>query len=203
MVTAVTHAPARFIADAMLGRLARWLRILGYDTAYEKAITDERLIERALREDRWLLTRDRRLVLRKLLRGRHTLIGSDHVEEQLRQLHRDLKLDLDMNRRRGYCCADCNAVLVSSPRDEAAPLVPPFVGGRYQEFLQCSRCCRVFWPGTHWDDLRRRIAVIMQRSEDTTTFAEDLRPAALADRLQSTVAIYHSPIDARCPFLRH
>lgn len=160
MVTAVTHAPARFIADAMLGRLARWLRILGYDTAYEKAITDERLIERALREDRWLLTRDRRLVLRKLLRGRHTLIGSDHVEEQLRQLHRDLKLDLDMNRRRDYRCADCNAVLVSIPRDEAALLVPPFVARQYQEFLQCSQCRRVFWPGTHWQDLWRRLARI-------------------------------------------
>lgn len=66
-------APLAFFADAMLGRLAHWLRILGYDTAYDKIISDEALIERTLREDRWLLTRDRRLVLR--------------------QLHRDLKID--------------------------------------------------------------------------------------------------------------
>lgn len=72
-----------FIADAMLGRLARWLRILGYDTAYEKMITDERLVERAVREDRWLLTRDRNLALRRLLRGRHTLLVSDKVDGQL------------------------------------------------------------------------------------------------------------------------
>lgn len=160
MVTSVTHPSTRFIADAMLGRLARWLRILGYDTAYEAVITDEQLIERVLREDRWLLTRDRRLALRKLVRGRHTLIDSDQVEGQLRQLHRDLKLDLDSDRLRDYRCADCNVALVPIPHDEAAPLVPPFVARQYQEFLQCSRCRRVFWPGTHWQDLWRRLATI-------------------------------------------
>jgi len=86
-----TPGPMRFMADAMLGRLARWLRILGYDTAYEKVITDEALLERVIRDDRWLLTRDRRLALRKLLRDRHTLIVSDDVEGQLHQLHGTLR----------------------------------------------------------------------------------------------------------------
>jgi uncharacterized protein with PIN domain len=160
MPAPATHHPVRFIADAMLGRLARWLRILGYDTAYEKVITDEMLLERALREDRWLLTRDRRLVLRKLLRGRHTLLVSDHVEGQLRQLHRDLAIELDVNHRRGYRCADCNAVLMSISCDDAAPLVPPFVAGEYREFLQCPLCRRAFWPGTHWHDLDRRLTAL-------------------------------------------
>lgn len=150
----------RFIADAMLGRLARWLRILGYDTAYDKAITDERLVERAVRENRWLLTRDRRLVLRRLLRNRHTLIAGDLVEEQLHQLHRDLALDLDLNHQRGYRCADCNVVLTSISHDDAAPLVPPFVAQQYDGFLQCPGCRRVFWPGTHWQDLDRRLTAI-------------------------------------------
>jgi uncharacterized protein with PIN domain len=154
------HLPTRFIADAMLGRLARWLRILGYDTAYEKAITDELLIERALREDRWLLTRDRCLTLRKLLRGRHTLIASDVVEGQLRQLHRDLKIDLDINRQRDYRCADCNAVLTPISHDDAIPLVPSFVAQQYQTFLQCPQCCKVFWPGTHWEHLLTRLTAI-------------------------------------------
>jgi uncharacterized protein len=167
MVAPVTQNPARFIADAMLGRLARWLRILGYDTAYEKVIEDEALIERALREDRWLLTRDRRLALRKLLRGCHTLIDSDQVEGQLHQIHRDLQLDLDMNHRRDYRCADCNVLLISMPRNEAAPLVPPYVAQRYQEFLQCSRCRQVFWRGSQWEDLRARIVAIKTRSADT------------------------------------
>jgi hypothetical protein len=70
-----------FFADAMLGRLARWLRMLGYDTAYEKVISDESLIARVLTEQRWLLTRDRYIVQRKVLRGRHTLIVSDHLQD--------------------------------------------------------------------------------------------------------------------------
>ena len=155
-----------FIADAMLGRLARWLRILGYDTAYEKMITDEALVERTLREDRWLLTRDRRLVLRKLLRGRHTLLDADDIDGQLRQLHRDLAIDLDLTHQRAYRCADCNVVLTSLSHADAAPQVPPFVAQEHREFLQCPQCRRVFWPGTHWQDLDRRLTAIRARTLD-------------------------------------
>ena len=157
----------RFIADAMLGRLARWLRILGYDTAYEKAITDKALVERALREDRWLLTRDQRLVLRKILRGHHTLLDADDVDGQLRQLHRDLGIDLDLTHQRAYRCADCNDVLTSIPYADAAPLVPPFVAQEYRDFLQCPHCRRLFWPGTHWQDFNRRLTAIRVRSLDS------------------------------------
>jgi uncharacterized protein with PIN domain len=156
--------PLAFFADAMLGRLTRWLRILGYDTAYEKVITDEVLIERTIREDRWLLTRDRRLALRKVLRSRHTLIASDDLEGQLRQLHRELNVELGVNHQRGYRCADCNDVLTSISHDDAIPLVPPFVARQYREFLQCPRCHRVFWPGTHWEDFLGRLAAA--RKED-------------------------------------
>lgn len=156
-----------FIADAMLGRLARWLRILGYDTAYEKRITDERLVERAVHEDRWLLTRDRRLVLRKRLRGRHTLLDADDVDGQLRQLHRDLKIDLDLTHQRGYRCADCNVVLTALSHADAAPLVPPFIAQEHREFLRCPGCRRLFWPGTHWQDVTRRLSAIRARPLDT------------------------------------
>jgi uncharacterized protein len=156
----------RFIADAMLGRLVRWLRILGYDTAYDKAITDEALIERAMRENRWLLTRDKNLALRRLLRGRHTLIVSDDIENQLYQLCQDLKIDLDLTHQRAYRCADCNVAITAISQDEAASLVPPFVAKQYRVFLQCPHCRRVFWPGTHWQDLDRRLTTIRARSLD-------------------------------------
>jgi hypothetical protein len=157
--------PLAFIADAMLSRLARWLRILGYDTAYEKVIADEVLVERAVCEQRWLLTRDRRLAIRKLLRCRHTLIMSDLVEGQLRQLHRDLKIDLDMTHQRDYRCADCNVVLVSISLEVALPLVPPFVAQRYQTFLQCPQCRKVFWPGTHWEHILDRLTTMRAGEE--------------------------------------
>ena len=136
----------RFMADAMLGRLARWLRILGYDTAYEKVITDDVLIERVLRENLWLLTRDGYLAQRKVLRGRHSLIVSDDLEEQLRQLHQDLKIDLDVNHQRGYRCADCNIALMSISHDEAAPLVPPFAHSSIESFSALSVAAS-FGPG--------------------------------------------------------
>jgi uncharacterized protein with PIN domain len=150
-----------FMADAMLDRLARWLRILGYYTVYEKVITDEALIERAMRGNRWLLTRDRRLVLRKLLR---TLLASDDVAGQLRQLQRDLAIDLDLTHQRAYRCAHCNLTLTALSHGDAASLFLPFVAEHYRAFLHCRNCRRVFWPGTHWQDLDRRLTAIRARS---------------------------------------
>ncbi|MEW6246333.1 MAG: Mut7-C RNAse domain-containing protein [Nitrospirota bacterium] len=152
------HSPFyRFFADAMLGKLARWLRILGYDTAYEKVIADDVLIQRVLHENRWLLTRDTYLAQRRILRGRHTLIAGDRVHDQLRQLNRELGLCLDPNGQAAYRCADCNALLEPIAKEQAAPLVPPFVAAQYREFIRCPQCGRVYWPGTHWTNLCREL----------------------------------------------
>jgi uncharacterized protein with PIN domain len=94
------------------------------------------------------------------------LIKSDHIEGQLRQLHHDLHLELELNPHRGYRCADCNVVLTSISRQDAAPLVPPFVAEQYQEFLQCPRCRRVFWSGTHWEDLQERLAAARNKDPE-------------------------------------
>jgi len=150
----------RFMADAMLGRLARWLRILGYDTAYEKIIPDEMLIERVLGENRWLLTRDGYLARRRVLRGRHTLIASDDLDDQLRQLRDELSLHLDLAERSQFLCADCNIALHPISAEEASALVPSFVARHYREFQRCDSCGRVYWPGTHWEALADRLALI-------------------------------------------
>jgi hypothetical protein len=133
----------------MLGKLARWLRILGYDTAYERLIDDERLVERVLAENRWLLTRDRFLARRRALRGRLTLLTSDHVPEQLQQLARDIHLDLRLDASMPRC-PDCNRVLEELSREAAAPRVPLYVAQTYAVFAICPACGRIFWPGTHW-----------------------------------------------------
>lgn len=161
-------APLRLIADAMLGRLARWLRVLGYDTAYERAISDEGLIARALADDRWVLTRDRYLARRKVLRGRHTSLSSDRIEDQLRQVHQELGVELDIDRMRGVRCAQCNGVLLPISPREAAPLVPAFVAQHHREFLRCPHCHRVFWPGTHWDNFGRRLAQLRANRDSET-----------------------------------
>ncbi len=154
MIDEVSHAqivPSTvFFADAMLGRLARWLRMLGYDTAYEKVISDESLVARVLTEQRWLLTRDRYLVQRKVLRDRHTLIISDHLQNQLRQLRSELHLDIDLSDKTASRCAECNVLLRPIPHAEAAHAVPAYVASQHGTFAQCPRCERIYWPGTHW-----------------------------------------------------
>lgn len=142
--------PLAFFADAMLGRLARWLRTLGYDTAYEKVISDEVLIARVLTEHRWLLTRDGYLVQRKVLRDRQTLIVSDHLQDQLRQLRSELHLDLNLSDRTASRCAACNDILIVIPHEEAALTVPAYVADLRPRFVQCPSCGRIYWPGTHW-----------------------------------------------------
>jgi uncharacterized protein with PIN domain len=155
-------ADRAFFADSMLGRLARWLRILGYDTAYEKVITDDKLVTRVLAENRWLLTRDRYLARRRLLRGRHSLIVDDDINDQLRQLQRELHLRLCIGEETCHRCADCNTGLIPIQAKEAAPLVPPFVAAHYPTFILCPACRRVFWPGTQWRALLGRLAAIKE-----------------------------------------
>lgn len=157
--------PVSFLADAMLGKLARWLRILGYDTAYEKIISDEEIVERVRCENRWLLTRDRYLAKRKILRGRHTLIQGDHVSDQLRQLLVERCINLNLDDRTPSRCPECNLVLKAIPREKAALLVPSFVAKQHTQFAQCEKCARVFWPGTQWDHLRAQAHIVAERAK--------------------------------------
>lgn len=145
--------PLAFFADAMLGRLARWLRMLGYDTSYEKVISDEALITRVLAEQRWLLTRDGDLVQRKVLRDRQTLIVSDHLQDQLRQLRSELHIKFDLSDRTASRCAACNNTLKEIPHEKAALTVPAYVANLHARFVQCPNCGRIYWPGTHWTQM--------------------------------------------------
>ncbi|RMH09990.1 MAG: hypothetical protein D6704_00155 [Nitrospirae bacterium] len=156
--------PLTFFADAMLGKLARWLRTLGYDTAYQSDILDADLVQQVLHENRWLLTRDGYLVQRKVLQGRSTLIRSDDVREQLGQLHVELGLSLLLNQSTPSRCAACNALLESLPPEKATALVPPVVAKQYQDFVRCPHCHRLYWPGTHWLHLQQQLTALRARA---------------------------------------
>ncbi|MGB8647168.1 MAG: Mut7-C RNAse domain-containing protein [Anaerolineae bacterium] len=135
----------RFIADVMLGRLARWLRVLGYDTLYFTDLDDPALAERARAEDRILLTRDRELSRRRGLRV--LLLTDDEIEAQLRETVARLGLSTQNAFSR---CIQCNLALEAIDREATRPLVPPFVYNTYTHFRRCPRCARVYWRGTHW-----------------------------------------------------
>lgn len=137
----------RFIADCMLGKLARGLRALGYDAAYERRISDGDLIERARAEGRILLTRDTRLVKRRALPP-HLLVSSEHPPAQIRQTIEAFKLKVDPGVFLTRCLL-CNAATETVPRDEAKDQVPAYVFATQRRFARCPECLRVYWRATH------------------------------------------------------
>ena len=143
------------IADAMLGALARWLRILGLDVTYDPALDDPELVERAFAEGRVILTRDRRLTERRKARN-HLLIRSDVVEEQVRQVLEELGIRPDPERLLGRCLR-CNAATEPIPAEDARAIVPPWVARTQEEYRACPVCGRIYWSGTHAERMRKRL----------------------------------------------
>ena len=138
----------RFIVDAMLGRLVRWLRFLGLDATYEADMADRELVRRALEEDRVLLTRDRALAEEWSV-PRILVLESDSLRKQMNQVIRAYRLDRPT--RTFTRCSRCNTELVDMDRDEAAPSVPPRVLLAHRRFVRCESCDRVYWHGSHVD----------------------------------------------------
>lgn len=150
-------AAPRLLADAMLGALARWLRVLGLDTAYDPRWDDPQLAELAAQEDRTLLTRDRRLVQRRLVRDRHLLVSSGVVDRQVRQVLDELGLEPtadDLFSR----CLRCNTPLAPADPEEARRHVPPFVARTHDVFHRCPGCRRIYWRASHVRRMRKRLA---------------------------------------------
>ncbi len=112
--------------------------------AYERVLPDEVLIELVLRDNRWLLTRDRYLARRRVLRDRLTLLQSDQVGDQLRQLKVELHISLNLGAETPSRCADCNLVLESIPFEQATERVPSFVAGAHRKFVHWAGCKRVY-----------------------------------------------------------
>jgi len=135
----------RFLVDAMLGRLATWLRILGYDAEYFRG-GDEELLRLAWQDERVVLTRDTVLLRRRRLPP-HLLVKSDRVEDQLRQVL--AALHLRPPAAPGRRCVRCNVPLAPCARSEVRDVVPDFVWTSHDTFWACPRCRRVYWPGTH------------------------------------------------------
>jgi len=143
--------PVRFLADAMVGKLARWLRILGYDTLYFREIDNDRLLELARSEGRWLVTRDARLIGRRPTLP-HTLIRDDQPGRQLQQIVRELRLSPSAGLLTR--CVECNAALEPIPKEQARLRVPPYVFRTQERFCRCPNCGRLYWKGTHDERIR-------------------------------------------------
>jgi len=165
------RAPSpKFIADCMLGRLAKWLRVIGYDAAYERRITDEAIIVRAWREGRILLTRDRALVRRRAVRRNGVewvLVRSDRPEAQLEQVVLDRSLSVGPRRILSRCLI-CNVRTHRVKRDGVRALVPPYVLRTQKGFSRCPECERIYWRATHVDRILERLTSAAKPVRDTS-----------------------------------
>ena len=144
----------RFIADEMLGKLAKWLRTIGYDTVCYTGGGDSALVQQALAEDRVILTRDSHLVKRKLAR-KFLFIRSEHPREQFRQVVNELGLDAQS--KLFTRCLVCNGELVRAEKEDIRDRVPSYTYLTQDRFYECPGCERVYWPGTHKDSMLQMI----------------------------------------------
>jgi uncharacterized protein len=136
----------RFVADVMLGRLAKWLRIAGFDVIYSNRITDDELVALSRNEGRTLLSRDTRLLVRKTV-DRFIFLESEKIQDQLAQVFKEIHAASfpEILTR----CLICNDLLHDIPREQVAERVPPFVFQTQTHFKSCLNCGKLFWAGTH------------------------------------------------------
>lgn len=137
----------RFALDVHLGRLARLLRMFGFDSFYKNAMDDEELVRVARVEKRIILTRDRGLLKRRSVTHGYlvrSLVPRDQVGEVVR------RFDLSALVRLGIRCVECNVELERVAKDEVMARLPQAVAREYSDFATCPECGRVFWRGSHW-----------------------------------------------------
>lgn len=143
----------KFIADAMLGRLARWMRVVGYDVTYIPDISDKELIETAIAEGRLILTRDTLLTKRKFVRDNHFFIVGDDYRDQLRMVMKRFSIDASI--RPFSRCLLCNRDLTPLSREEARGAVPLYVSETQKVFASCPSCGRIYWGATHVEEMKK------------------------------------------------
>ena len=154
----VSDPDLRFVADAHLGGLARFLRMLGFDTLHRNAFSDEEIRRLADEERRIVLTRDRELLkCREIARGSY--VRALKPEAQLREVA--ARYALPAHARPFSLCLGCNLPLRPVVREEVAHRVPPPVYALHEQFVRCPGCGGVFWPGSHYARMRSALRDLM------------------------------------------
>ncbi len=149
----------RFIVDHNVGKLARWLRMMGYDALFFSGSDDSGMIATAVAENRVLLTRDTRIMERRLItsgRLQAVLIGSDKPEQQMGQVLKALGLEHQF--RPFTLCLECNQPLVERSKQRVKERVPPYVFKTQDQYMECPLCHRIYWRGSHWQAMTGRLS---------------------------------------------
>lgn len=150
----------KFIADIMVGKLAKYLRMAGNDVMYINDISDNEILKIAKNENRIVLTRDTLMLQRKDCKNntiKSLLIKDDKILNQLKQIKSELQINLKPNLIR---CLDCNKILIKVKKEDIPSKVPPYVYKTQKNFLYCGNCNKYYWRGTHYDSINNTFNII-------------------------------------------
>jgi uncharacterized protein with PIN domain len=155
------NGPPRFIVDHNAGKLARWLRMMGFDCLFFTGADDGDMVRRALADRRIIVTRDTGVARRRVAtRGqvRVILLQDERPERQMQQV--DAACGLPALARPFTRCIECNATLEPRTPDEVRGRVPPYVFRTQTRYVECPGCRRIYWQGTHWQAMMQRLATL-------------------------------------------
>lgn len=157
----------KFIVDTNVGRLARWLRMMGYDSLFINGIDDKGLIAIGMKEKRVVLTRDTQIMQRRVVSSgklKAFLVRGDDTKAQLRQVVKAMNLDCES--RQFTLCLECNQPLIRRRKEEIKELVPPYVFQTQSQYVECPSCHRIYWRGTHWQRMKKELETLMEGAEE-------------------------------------
>ena len=153
----------KFLADAMLGKLARWLRMLGHDVIYSVAFDDSELLELAKREERVLLTKDLELYKRAIGRGIDAYYVEGETEpERLAQIAKRYGLTLEIDMDKSHCPI-CNTKLQTAKKEELKDELEKNTYTHYEKFWRCPNCGQIYWQGAHWKQITQTLTQAQQK----------------------------------------
>ena len=141
----------RFLLTRELGRLAKWLRIMGFDAEYFGENNISSLVIQSLKDGRVILTRNHRLPQSRGIKV--ILIQAEKIKDQIKEVLGTLKITLDPEMMFTRCTL-CNAELVGIAKETAKDRVPEYVLNTQQDFVICPQCNRIYWQGTHWGNVK-------------------------------------------------
>ncbi len=151
----------KFVVDKMLGRLAKWLCILGYDCVYFRQDKKIELVYISLRGDRIILTRNTRLAKKKNLKL--LFIKSELIKDQLEQVIKHFNLRIDQSEILTRCLI-CNEKLKIVKKELIKDKIPAYVYDTQEEFAKCLVCNKIYWKGTHWDNIIEDLQKIQKKT---------------------------------------
>ena len=147
----------KFLTDGMLGKLTRWLRMLGQDVEYMDSMDDEALIQKAKETNYILLTRDLQLFQRAIAQGAEAfLIENTNEAENLASLAKRFKFKLEIDLKISRC-PKCNAQIRSVRKNSVINRIPETTSTHYNEFWECPNCKQIYWQGAHWKRIEKTL----------------------------------------------